>query len=65
MDDRLALRIMSVLSVVFGVTVAILASNSSPAMLPFAMTGGIVLIVLWIAFGLLRGKLAARRGANR
>jgi len=56
MTPELSSRILVLLSVVFGITVASLAILGSDAVGPFAAIGGMVLGLLWVARSLFVGR---------
>lgn len=64
MDKKLGSKILVLLSMVYGGTIALLAAFGSGAMLPVAMIGAMVLGVCWVAVGMF-GKDDVEPGERR
>lgn len=52
MNKRLSRNLMLVLTIAYGVVVAVLAALDSGALGAFAAAGGIAVGALWVAFGM-------------
>jgi hypothetical protein len=56
MSGQLATRLLVVLSIAYGVAIAILASLDSPAMTNVAIIGAVILGGLWAVRGVIFGR---------
>ena len=56
MNPRLSARILIVMSLVYGGTVAILGAFGSSALVPVSIVGAVVIGVLWAIRGALMGS---------